>query len=646
MMKRMKFFDISCRIFGIVFAIATAFLFITLIPGEAVVSAEGAVKNTKSSDDTYSNTQWYVHNTGSYTDYSLGYAKKLNSTAGIDMNVINAWNSIKKNKTADREVVVAIIDTGVDYKHKDLAGHIWTNPGEIKGDHIDNDNNGYIDDYYGWDFYNDDASVCHYAKGKKTASPKDIDNHGTHIAGTIAAVADNNTGIAGIASDIDVKLMILKINGGKDKDGKISDAVEAVKYATMMGADICNMSWGTTEYSDDLYEAMKESDMLFVAAAGSDGTNNDKHPIYPANFKLDNLISVTSIDADGELPFFANFGSQTVDIAAPGEIICSTTVGGYGTMSGSSMAAPQVTAIAAMVYATGDHFYASNFKALLINHLKELPSLVGNVKYPGIPDAYSCISAAGEMQQDYVTPQLYLNTTYNKQYITVSAGVWDSGGSRTRVIKWIYGKRKIGDFNHGINGTSVEGYKVDLSIAGTYTFYISDYAGNETAVVYDVKDDTIAPELTATYKADKKYQSRFVTVIASDTQSGIKRVKYMAGRKQAKDFLPANAGEKITISGGKGTFTVKRDGTYTVFAVDNRGNMSVKVIVIKTIKAIGLDFVEQLVALTDGTSNEEKLAKVNMISKVNNLTEKTAIITAKAPCSVKKISRVTTYSDA
>ncbi len=660
MMKRRLEFNKSGMKSGLIFLMAAFFALFAFLPKEALA------QSVKASNDPYSDAQWYISNPGYYISYTSGTGKKLSSTEGIDLNVAKAWESMKENGISDREVVVAIIDTGVDYKHKDLAGHIWINEGEIKDDHIDNDNNGYVDDYYGWDFYNDDASVCHYEKGKNTADEEDSDNHGTHIAGIIAATADNGTGIAGVASNINIKLMILKINGGKDKEGKISDAIEAIRYAAMMGADICNLSWGTNEYSEELYQVMKESNMLFVAAAGSENKNNDEIPVYPASFSLDNLISVTSVNADGELPLLANYGANSVDIAAPGEMIYSTVVGGYAMKGGSSMAAPQVTAVAALLYSCSDHAYASNIKDIILKHLKPLSQLEGKVRYPGIPDAYACILAQSEIRRDNAAPKLSPKTKYNKNIITVTMNARDSGGSGIRSIRWIYGKKDVVDFKHGTNGTRVEENQVDLSVAGTYTFYIADYAGNEAAFTYEVTDDKTAPKLSVSYTVAADYEKRTVTIKASDTQSGIKRMKYMAGKKTAKDFLPADAGKKISLKDGKGSFSVKKDGTYTVFAADYRGNMTVKVINVKTVKASGLSFKEKDIKLRPGeeyylkvtivpenstdivsyTSRNEQIAMVTSNGKVTALSDGTAFITAETANGIKIICKITVFSDA
>jgi len=542
------------------------------------------------SNDPFSDTQWYINNPGNYMNFSNVMKKEISSTKNVDMDVLDAWKTVRDKGTANREVVVAVIDTGVDYNHPDLINHIWYNKGEIPFDKIDNDKNGYVDDYYGWDFYNNDNTVCHYSTDRymnKIADPEDNDNHGTHVAGIIAATANNNIGIAGVASNINVKIMIIKINGGKNGDGDISSAVKAIKYATMMGADICNMSWGTSKYSPEIEEAMKESDMLFIAAAGNKSRNrdNDKSPVYPASYDLGNLISVTFIDPDGDLTSESPYGETSVDLAAPGMDIYSTIVGAYGTMSGSSMAAPQVTAIAAMIYASHDHVYAANVKEIICNNIKRLQGLKNKMIYGGIPSAYKSVLAEDNLLQDAQAPVMSFETLFDKGDMLVPVHAEDTGLSELRVVKWIFGEKTLADFGRGVNGTTIVDNQAILSKAGVYTFYASDYAGNETIMTYKVEEDIKVPNLDTTFAVSNDYKSRTVTIKASDEQSGLKRIKYMPGIKKAEEFLPANMGTQISLKDGKGSFKVKKDGVYTIFATDNRGNMVVKQIVIKTLKA-------------------------------------------------------------
>ncbi|HWT73767.1 MAG TPA: S8 family serine peptidase [Mobilitalea sp.] len=616
-------------------------------------------------NDPFFDTQWYIDNPGQYSDLSEVMKSIKPSTEGVDMDVIDAWQTMAEANAADNEVIVAVIDTGVDYQHPDLADNMWINEGEIPGDNIDNDNNGYVDDVYGWDFYNNDNTVCHYKYNERykkyMASPEDNDNHGTHVAGIIAAVADNNMGIAGVASNINIKIMPLKINGGENGDGDIASAIEAVKYATMMGADICNMSWGTQTYSAELEEVMRESDMLFVAAAGNTGADNDKKPMYPASFHLDNLISVTFINADGQMTDYSNYGATSVDLAAPGDDIYSTIVGSYESMSGSSMAAPQVTAVAAMLYAYNNHLYASNVKDIITSNIKKLHSLDKYMLYGGIPSAYNAVMAANNLTQDVQAPVMAFDTMFNKGEMTVKVHVEDAGASKIRVVKWIYGEKTVEDFQHGMNGTTVEDDKVDLSKAGTYTFYASDYAGNETARTYKVIEDTTAPKLSAAFTIAKDYNTRTITVNANDMQSGLKRVKYLAGVRKAEDFLPTDAGKEIVLRDGKGRFQVKRDGTYTIFAVDNRGNMMILPITIKTVKAtdfklnynektvnvgekITLRTIIKPVGCTDRityTSSDDAIAMVSTTGKVTAMTEGKVYITATTASGLKSTCVIT-----
>ena len=561
-------------------------------PGVAEVQGNVYVETLGFSNDTYADAQWAIHNLGSYLYLSEFGTTSLPSTPDIDMDVVEAWDNLRKTQAAKNEVVVAVIDTGVDYQHPELANRMWVNTGEIPDNGIDDDGNGYVDDYYGWDFYNNDSSVCHYKystkHNKNIALPDDNDDHGTHVAGIISAAASNGTGIAGIAGDADVKIMPLKINGGTKGTGSLSSAIEAIKYATMMGADICNLSWGTPKFVETLKQVMKESNMLFIAAAGNTGDNNDVKPIYPADLELDNLISVTFVNADGMLTNQSNYGPNSVDLAAPGEDIYSTTVGNYATMSGSSMATPQVTGVAAIIYACNDHIYASNVKEILLQSVKPLESLRGRIKTAGIPSAYQSVLAMKDLNRDFKAPVMTFTTIYNKGDMLVPVSAVDDGASGVRVLRWSLGTKKVEDFGHGVLGTPVQDNQVSISKAGIYTFYASDYAGNETVQVYEVKEDTTPPKIMSSYNVADNYSTRTINLRVSDYQSMVKRVEYMNGNRKAAEFLPSDAGTVVELVDGKASIKVKKDGTYTIFAIDYRGNMTVSHIKVKTVKATKL----------------------------------------------------------
>ena len=620
-----------------------------------VLAAEAnyGISTMSFTNDPFADTQWYIDNPGHYIYLNDTSKYKKSATQGIDMDVLEAWESIAESGLAKREVVVAVIDTGIDYTHPDLSANMWVNEDETRDDLVDNDNNGYIDDYLGWDFYNKDASICHYDYNvrykKDMASSKDNDDHGTHVAGIIGAVANNSTGIAGIASNINIKIMSLKINVGQDGTGSISGAIEAIKYATMMGADICNLSWGTSQYAETLEQIMKESDMLFIAAAGNTGSNNDDKPIYPASMELDNLISVTFINSKGELTELSNYGTDSVDLAAPGEDIYSTIVGSYLSMSGSSMAAPQVSAIAAILYAYNDNLYPANVKEILLHNMKPLPDLEERLINAGIPSAYKAVKAADTLIQDIDPPEMSFETIYNKGEMTIPIYAKDKGDSQIRVLKWIFGDKAKEEFHRGVNGTSVAKNRISVAKAGIYTFYAADYAGNEIIQTYEVLEDIKVPKVTNTFTVADSYKSRTVTVKASDLQSGLKRIKYMSGIKSTADFLPTGSGTDIELQDGKGTFKVKQDGYYTIFASDNRGNLVVKSIVIKTVKATDIKFAQSKKTIylgeqynlrayvrpfgtTDKTtyaSSDETVAIITSRGKITALSEGKAYITAR-----------------
>lgn len=528
----------------------------------------------------YFDTQWALHNNGDYVYYINDLPIARTSLADVDINLPEAYEQLEK-LSPNRTVIVAVIDTGVDITHPALSGHLWVNEGEIPLNGIDDDGNGYVDDVYGWDFYHNDNTVCHYSVsdlGTISADPEDNDNHGTHCAGIIAAAGD----ILGVAAGIDIRILPLKVHGGAKTSGSVANAVKAIKYAEAAGADICNMSWGTSVYSKALETIMRESDMLFVVAAGNNGSNNNAAPLYPASYELDNMISVTFVTQYGKLAPDSNYGVSTVDLAAPGQDIYSTTVGGgYHYLSGSSMAAPVVSGVAALLYACGDSLYPQNIKEILIQTLKPLDSLTGFVRYPGIPDAAKALAAADLLVSDRIAPTLRPVTTYYEDTISVELNPEDLGGSGIRVISYAIGTRTASYFCHGTVGQTLTEPVLHLKKAGTYTFYISDYAGNETCLVYTVKDDTTPPSLSASYVLNED-GTFAVTIHPEDSESGVKRVRYLEGTHTIDAFL--SAGAELT-SDTSYTFTAEQEGTYTVYAIDYRNNKTAVSFDIKKVPA-------------------------------------------------------------
>lgn len=539
-------------------------------------------------DDPYNDALWSYDNPGYYTHYYGNFPVLQYATSGIDMNIWDAWENYPLSKEETRTVTIAIIDTGIDYRHPDLKDHMWVNPNEIPDNGIDDDGNGYIDDIHGWDFYNNDATICHYSETKNgyTANPDDNDNHGTHIAGIIAATADNAIGISGVASNVNIQIISLKIHGGSTSSGSVTNAIKAIQYAEAMGADICNLSWGTTNYNQALELAIRESSMLFITAAGNNGLNNNSTPVFPASLRLPNLISVAYINSDGELASDSNYGVTTVDLAAPGQDIYSTLVGTYGYSSGTSMAAPHVTGLAAMLYACQEHIYPAQAKEVIINTLTPLDSLSGHLINPGIPDADAAIRSLSQLEADIIEPFLLLGTSYDKEIITVTAEAYDAGGSGIRKIRYAYGSKPVEFFTTDSNSSAIFGNTIQLTKAGYYSFYVEDYAGNYTLYNYYVEDDNTAPEFTTTYQVAPDYSGLTIHFTASDSDSGLKSVKYLLGEHTRTAFL--FEGESLDAALPH-TLTLPPDVTaITFYATDYRGNNTVYVMHPEIIPATAL----------------------------------------------------------
>jgi subtilisin family serine protease len=274
-------------------------------------------------------------------DPRFGSLWALQNANDADIDADEAWDT----QTGSRDVLIAIIDTGVDYTHEDLAANMWRNPGESgegrESNGVDDDGNGFVDDVFGWDFVSDDND------------PIDDNAHGSHVAGTIAAVGDNGLGVAGVNWRASVMaLKFLDRNGS----GSTADAIDAIAYAVDNGAHILNNSWGGGGFSQALLEAIelaRDRNALFVAAAGNEGRDNDAQPSYPASYDVENVLAVAASDRNDQLATFSNFGATSVDLAAPGVGILSTTPGSaYRSFDGTSMATPHVSGVAGLILAS------------------------------------------------------------------------------------------------------------------------------------------------------------------------------------------------------------------------------------------------------------------------------------------------------
>ncbi|WP_043581898.1 S8 family serine peptidase [Acetivibrio clariflavus] len=311
--------------------------------------------------------QWALENVGQAIEGIKGIA-------GVDIGALAAWDKTKGSS----EVVIGVLDTGIDIYNEDLRDAIFVNENEIPGNGIDDDNNGYIDDVKGWDFVNDDNTVYDSAAQ---------DKHGTHVAGIIAA-QHNLKGVCGISPN--VKIIPLKFMS--DGFGYTSDVLEAIEYCEKMNINIVNCSWGSTEENPALREAMANSNILFITAAGNYGADSSKHPVYPANYDLPNIISVAAIDNNGDIAPFSNYGAN-VHVAAPGVNILSVYPGNnYEMLSGTSMAAAFVTGIAALIKSYDKDISILDIKDRIINNVVSSEKLTGKVFSGGRVDALAALN--------------------------------------------------------------------------------------------------------------------------------------------------------------------------------------------------------------------------------------------------------------
>lgn len=289
--------------------------------------------------------------------------------------------------TGSNEAVVAIFDTGTDLSHEDLRDNLWVNPGEIAGNNIDDDNNGYIDDVYGWDFYSDDND------------PSDVYGHGSHVAGTIGAKGNNFKGVAGV--NWNIKIMTIKFFGYDPTghlEGFASDAMDGMYYVITqktrgVPVRVTNNSWGGSSFSSllkDSFEIAGGQGIMHVVAAGNNGNlNNDTNPQYPASFNLSNIVAVANTTSSDGLSSSSHYGATSVDIGAPGTSIYSISRGGgYIYMTGTSMASPHVAGVAALMFAYMPNLTWQKVRTAIIDGADPLSSLSGKCVSGGRLDAY------------------------------------------------------------------------------------------------------------------------------------------------------------------------------------------------------------------------------------------------------------------
>lgn len=314
--------------------------------------------------------QWGLLNTG-----------QRNGRAEADISAFAAWDKTH----GSRKVVVAVLDSGVDYTHPDLVGNMWHRPDDLEM---------YFDPQTG---ILDDANGFSAIEGAR--DPMDENGHGTHCAGIIGAEGDNNLGITGV--NWRVEIMPLKFMG-RGGFGSTKDAIEAINYVIARKKDGVNVrvisaSWGSTSRSkalEDVIRKANEADILFVAAAGNDGANADKRPHYPSGYQLPNMVAVAALDRRDELASFSNYGVKNVHVAAPGKEILSTWLGGqYEEHSGTSMATPFVAGVAGLILSNEPNLSVKELRERLFNTVDKLDTLKGKLSTGGRVNAARAVGA-------------------------------------------------------------------------------------------------------------------------------------------------------------------------------------------------------------------------------------------------------------
>ncbi|MCC7440499.1 MAG: S8 family serine peptidase [Bdellovibrionales bacterium] len=424
-------------------------------------------------NDTDFDKNWSLLNNGQAD------AAGQTGTPGSDIDVVPLWAA---GHTGSREVVVGVIDTGVEWTHSDLVDNLWTNPGEIAGNAKDDDNNGFVDDVHGWNFV------------ANNANSSDDHSHGTHCSGTIGGTGNNGKGIAGVNWQVSiVPIKFLSASGS----GSLDDAVESINYATSIGVNIMSNSWGGGGFSETMKQAIEKSrdaGILFVAAAGNSSSDNDSNPAYPASYQVENVVSVAATDNRDRIASFSNYGKSSVHVAAPGVKVYSSVKGDtYASYSGTSMACPHVAGIAALLMASNQTWSFSDVKSRLITTSDPVRGLRRMVASRGRVNAYNAFhgivppsnepdeslwarfEAAGETPHPYENSKSYTYTVTKQgaRYIRVNL-------------------EKV-DVESGYDKVQIEtpAGEVIETITGRVENYTTDYAEGDTLVIRLVTDSSV-----------------------------------------------------------------------------------------------------------------------------------------------------------
>ncbi len=429
-------------------------------------------------DEHYSKL-WGLNNTG-----------QTGGTSDADIDAPEAWDVF----TGSSDITVAVIDSGISYNHEDLDGNIWTNSGEYGGgketDTVDNDGNGYTDDWHGWDFYSGDNDPDDYYYPVF---------HGTHVAGIIGALGNNEAGVVGVCWS--VKMMPLVATNA-------AECTSATYYAADNGARVISASWGFSSYNESLYNAIqyaRSKGVLFVAAAGNNGNlDNDSYPLYPASYNLDNIVAVAATDHNDNITSYSHYGRTSVDLGAPGgssgtaSIYSTMPYDSYQYMSGTSMATPYVTGASALALGKCPDLTYSQLKSRILDKTDYDSYLYNKCVSNGRMNAYNLVYDSAAPNG---TPDGLSCTWYSWKSVCIG---WTDNSSNE--IGFSIQRKKSGeaDFSgiQSVNANS--GYYTDTSINGGTIYYkvkaynmAGDVTSNSTSTTVPAGVPSAPSDLTA-----------------------------------------------------------------------------------------------------------------------------------------------------
>ncbi len=512
--------------------------------------------------------QWALENDGTFENPETDVKDAdIKAVEDIDLNAQGAWDEIDNSQNASvktKEVVVAVVDTGIDYTNDELKDVIWQNEDETS-DGTDSDNNGYKDDIRGWNF----------VSRRGSSDVTDDNGHGTAVAGVIAA-ADDNSGVVGIASNINIKIMPVKSVDSKG-EASMSNLILGMEYADENGASICNCSWGgesdVREFLQNMLmkQVIAASDMLFVAASGNENINIDEKEYIPASFTADNLITVGSIEWDGSLSWFSNYGSNSMELCAPGAAIYTVNAGGgYALEWGTSFSTPYVVGVAALAEAASGSSDGKILKDFVCNsdNLKKISGLEKYCQYGGIPDAEKVVKAAlayRSIEETSVTASPAASETPVPTSTTAATAIPDDNTSQQPDISATT-EPDVKE-TETPQETAEPGNNLSVTSAPTETPAV------EASSSPDTSSEETADNINISVKSSlyKGYARKInVTVDGS-----ISEIKYSKGRKETSYF--GKFGNEFT-NVNSSSFTIKayEPGWYTIYVKTTGGKEKIK----------------------------------------------------------------------